>query len=72
MRQVVYSPRARDQHTEPYLWIAEQAGFPDLAVNYVTAIFDYCEELADFPFIGVSHELQALSLIHISEPTRPY
>ncbi|MFT4051959.1 MAG: type II toxin-antitoxin system RelE/ParE family toxin [Microbacterium sp.] len=55
-REVVYSPRARDQLTERYFWIAEESGFPDRAESYVPAIFDHCDELAGFPFIGVAHD----------------
>ena len=54
--RVVYSPRARQQVTDLYLWIAEQDGYPDRAEGFVSAIFDYCDELADFPFIGVARD----------------
>ena len=52
-RRVVYSPRAREHLTDLYTWIADESGFPDRAENYVTAILDYCDNLATFPFIGV-------------------
>lgn len=55
-RKVVYSTLARHQITELYLWIAEQSGFADRAENYVTAIFDCCDELADFPFVGTARD----------------
>lgn len=51
-REVVYSPRARQQLTDLYRWIAEESGYPDRAYNYVSAIFDYCDGLADAPMVG--------------------
>ncbi|MGO1544789.1 MAG: type II toxin-antitoxin system RelE/ParE family toxin [Gulosibacter sp.] len=51
-RTVTYSPRALQQLTELYLWVAEQSGFPDRADGYVSAIVDYCEDLGDFPLRG--------------------
>jgi len=55
-RTVVYSARAQQQLTDLYLWIAEQSGFPDRAERYVSAIFDYCDELADFSFRGSARD----------------
>lgn len=55
-RTVVYSPRARQQLTNLYLWIAEQSGFPDRAERYVSAIFDYCNDLADLPLRGIARD----------------
>lgn len=55
-RAVVYSPRAQQQLSSLYLWIAEQSGFPDRAEGYVSAIFDYCEELAAFSFRGIARD----------------
>lgn len=55
-RSVVYSPRARQQLADLYLWIAEQSGFPDRAEGYVSAIFDYCDSLAEFPMIGLARD----------------
>ena len=55
-RSVVYSPRARQQLTDLYLWIAEQSGFPARAEGFVSAIFDYCDGLADFPMIGLARD----------------
>ena len=55
-RRVVYSHRAREQLTDLYAWIADESGFPDRAENYVTAILDYCDDLATFPFIGVARD----------------
>lgn len=55
-RSVVYSPRARQQLTDLYLWIAEQSGYPDRAEGFVSAIFDYCDDLADFPMIGLARD----------------
>ena len=37
-RSVVYSPRARQQLTDLYLWIAEQSGYPDRAEGFVWPI----------------------------------
>ena len=54
--RVVYSPRARQQLTDLYLWIAEQSGFPERAEGYVSAIFDYCDGLAELPMIGLSRD----------------
>lgn len=55
-RNVVYSPRARQHLTDLYLWIAEQSGYPDRAEGYVSAIFDYCDGLAEFPMIGLARD----------------
>lgn len=55
-RRVVYSPRARQQFTDLYLWIAEQSGYPDRAESFVSAIFDYCDGLAEFPLIGLARD----------------
>ena len=63
-RSVVYSPRAKQQLTDLYIWIAEQSGFPHRAEGYVSAIFDYCDGLADFPFIGVPRD-DLRKLLHL-------
>lgn len=55
-RTVIYSPPAKGQLSELYLWIAEESGFPDRAASYVSAILDYCDSLADFPFRGVARD----------------
>lgn len=55
-RRVVYSPRAREQLTDLYTWIADESGFPDRAENYVSAILDHCDKLAEFPFVGVARD----------------
>ena len=55
-RTVVYSPRARQKLDNLYLWIAEQSGFPERAERYVSAIFDYCDNLADFSFRGIARD----------------
>lgn len=55
-RSVVYSPRARQQLTDLYLWIVEQSGFPDRAEGYVSAILDYCDGIAKFPMICASRD----------------
>lgn len=55
-RAVVYSARTKQQFSDLYLWIAEQSGFPDRAEGYVSAIFDYCDNLADFPFRGIARD----------------
>jgi plasmid stabilization system protein ParE len=51
-RHVVYSPRARRQLTELYLWIAEQSGSPERADGFVSAVLDHCDGLVDSPMIG--------------------
>ncbi len=58
-RSVVYSPRARQQLAGLYLWIAEQSGFPERADGYVSAIFDYCDGLAEFPIVGLARDLRS-------------
>ncbi|PZU48391.1 MAG: type II toxin-antitoxin system RelE/ParE family toxin [Microbacterium sp.] len=55
-RSVVYSPRARQQLTDLYLWIAEQSGFPHRTEGYVAEIFDFCDGLAEFPLIGLARD----------------
>lgn len=55
-RSVVYSPRAWRQLTDLYRWIAEHSGEPDHAEGFVSAIFDYCDDLADFPMIGLARD----------------
>ncbi|SEE80963.1 type II toxin-antitoxin system RelE/ParE family toxin [Ruania alba] len=55
-RSIVYSPRARQQLTDLYRWIAAASGFPDRAEGYVSAIVDYCDGLASFPFVGVARD----------------
>ncbi|OJU38925.1 MAG: addiction module toxin RelE [Microbacterium sp. 69-10] len=55
-RDVFYSPEARRQLTELYLWIADQSGYPDRAETYVTRIFDFCDALSLNPHVGISRE----------------
>lgn len=55
-RRVVYSPRARRQLTDLYLWIAERSGFPDRAEAFVSAIYDRCDALAEFPHVGLARD----------------
>lgn len=55
-RRVVYSPRARQQLADLYLWIAAESGFPNRAEGYVSAIFDYCDSISGFPFVGVARD----------------
>lgn len=55
-RRVVYSPRAQEQLTDLYTWIAEESGYPEHAAGYVAAILDYCDELVVFPCIGVARD----------------
>lgn len=55
-RRVTYSPRAQRQLDELYLWIAEESGFPSRAEGYVSAILDYCDGLAVFPFTGQARD----------------
>jgi toxin ParE1/3/4 len=55
-RSVVFSPRAGQQLTELYLWIAEESGYPNRADAFVSAIVEYCSSLADFPFVGAARD----------------
>lgn len=55
-RSVVYSPRARQQLTDLYLWISEQSGFPDRASDYISAMFDYCDGLTQYPMVGLARD----------------
>ncbi|MFT3860997.1 type II toxin-antitoxin system RelE/ParE family toxin [Micropruina sp.] len=55
-RRIIYSPRALQQLTDLYLWIAEQSSFPDRAERYITAIVDHCDGLAEFPMIGAARD----------------
>ncbi len=48
---VVYSPRAHEQLRTIYDWIAGEAG-PVMAQRYVLSIYDYCDDLANFPLRG--------------------
>lgn len=49
--QILYSPRAHQQLRAIYDWIAGEAG-PEIAQRFVLSIYDYCDELADFPLRG--------------------
>lgn len=55
-REVLYTPEARQQLTDLYLWIAAQSGFPDRAEEYVSSIFDFCDRLSTHPHIGISRD----------------
>lgn len=55
-RAVSYSPHARQQLADLYLWIAEESELPNRAENYTSAILDFCESLAEFPFIGIARD----------------
>ena len=44
-RSVVYSPRAQEQLTALYVWIAEQSGYPARAEGFVSAILDFLPDL---------------------------
>ncbi len=55
-RSVVYSPRARQQLTDLYLWIATSSGFADRAEEFVSAILDYCDAMVSFPLIGTARD----------------
>lgn len=50
-RKVTYAPQAQNHLAELYDWIAE-VGYPERAERYVSAILDFCDGLADTPFIG--------------------
>ena len=49
--RVVYSPRSHQQLRAIYDWIAGEAG-PEIAQRFVLSIYDYCDDLADFPLRG--------------------
>jgi toxin ParE1/3/4 len=51
--RVVYSPQARQQLSELYLWIATESGFPDRAERFVSAIVDHCDGLANLEWRGM-------------------
>lgn len=51
-RHIVYSPRARQQLTDLHSWIVAESGFPNRGEAYVSAIFDFCDGLAEFPLVG--------------------
>lgn len=53
--QVVYSPRAHRQLRDLYDWIAD-AGAPERGERFVSAIYDFCDDLATFPLIGVARD----------------
>lgn len=55
-RAVVYSPRAKQQLSELYEWIAERSGYPERAESFVFGIIDCCEGLAGFPLVGVARD----------------
>ena len=55
-RSVVYSPRAQEQLTALYVWIAERSGYPARAEGFVSAILDFCDDLATHPMIGIARE----------------
>lgn len=55
-RRIVYSPRAREQLTDLYTWIADESGHPERAAGYVAAILDYCDGLVVFPYIGEARD----------------
>lgn len=54
--RIVYSPRAREQLTDLYTWIADESGYPERAAGYVAAILDYCDGLLVFPYIGEARD----------------
>jgi toxin ParE1/3/4 len=54
--RVVYSPQARQQLSELYLWIATESGFPDRAERFASAIVDHCDGLANFPLMGMARD----------------
>jgi len=49
--QLVYSPRAQQQLQAIYNWIAGETE-PEVARRFVLSIYDYCDNLADFPLRG--------------------
>lgn len=55
-RVVVYSSQAQLHLDELYLWIADESGYPSRAEGFISAILDYCDGLAAFPFLGQSRD----------------
>ncbi|GAA3778333.1 hypothetical protein GCM10022240_31770 [Microbacterium kribbense] len=55
-RRVVFSPHAQQDLSELSLWIAQESGFPSHAADFVFAILDFCDGLADSPFLGRSRD----------------
>lgn len=51
-RHVVYSRQAQGHLADLYRWIADESGFPNRALLYVSAPMDRCEALGDFPMLG--------------------
>lgn len=55
-RSIVYSPRAREQLTDLYHWIAERSGCAERAERFVSAVLDHCEDLRTFPMMGLARD----------------
>jgi toxin ParE1/3/4 len=53
--EIVFSPEARADLEQLYLYIAERAG-EDIALSYVERIESYCLSFADFPGRGLSRD----------------
>lgn len=53
-RQVTYTLQADQQLFDLFEWIVATSGYEDQAEHYVSAILDFCDDLASFPFIGVA------------------
>lgn len=51
-RRVEFSPSAQQQLSDLYHWITDRSGFPDRSADYISAIIDFCENLANFPMVG--------------------
>ena len=54
-QRVVYSRRAHRHLRNLYDWIVD-AGAPDRADRFASSIYDFCDELSDFPHIGIGRE----------------
>lgn len=55
-RSVVYTPQVQQQLIDLYDWIVTASGFADRAEDFVSAIVDYCDSLANFPMIGAPRD----------------
>jgi plasmid stabilization system protein ParE len=48
----MFRPLAEEDLIELYLYIAEESGYPDRAIDYVRRIREFCSNLAAFPKRG--------------------
>jgi plasmid stabilization system protein ParE len=52
-RKLTFRPLAEEDLTQLYLYIAEQSGYPERAIDYVRRLRDFCESLVAFPKRGL-------------------